>query len=84
MMPFNNCRIITNFLNLFIANTTFLYPLETLEKRKIFWCFQEIEKVCIGNEWVNAEKVPRVLFKNAVSKDLFYKNLQKTVIYYLK
>ena len=34
----------------FVPNAPFLYPLKT------FWCFQGVEKGCIGNEWVNEEK----------------------------
>ena len=40
-------------INPFISNPPFLHPLETSEHRKVFWCFQGIEKGCIGNEWVN-------------------------------
>ena len=39
-------------INPVIPNAPFLYPLKT-ENRKVFWYFQEIEKGCIGNEWVN-------------------------------
>ena len=39
--------------NPFIPNALFLYPLKTLENRKVFWCFQEVEKVCIENKCVN-------------------------------
>ena len=47
--PFKNY-----FFNPFVPNAPFLYPLKT-ENRKIFWCFQGVEKGCIGNEWVNAQ-----------------------------
>ena len=40
-------------LNPFTSNAPFLYPLKTSENRKVFWCFQRVEKGCIGNEWVN-------------------------------
>ena len=30
-----------------------MYPLKTSENYKVFWCFQEVEKECIGNNWVN-------------------------------
>ena len=39
--------------NPFVPNAHFLYPLKTSENRKIFWCFQGVEKGCIGNEWVS-------------------------------
>ena len=38
--------------NPFVPNAPFLYSLKTLENRKVFWCFQEVEKGCIGNKWV--------------------------------
>ena len=38
-------------LNPFVINATFLYPLKTSEKLTVFWCFQGLEKGCIGNEW---------------------------------
>ena len=34
-------------------NVRFLYPLKTSEDLKVFWCFQGLEKGCIGNTWVN-------------------------------
>ena len=39
-------------INLFVLNDPFLYPLKTSENRKVFYCFQGVEKGCIGNEWV--------------------------------
>ena len=39
-------------INPFVPNWPFLYPLKTSENRKVFWCFQEIEKGRIGKEWV--------------------------------
>ena len=44
--------IIYQTLNPFVPNAPFLYSLKTLENLKDFWCFQEVEKRCIGNEWV--------------------------------
>ena len=40
------------YINPFVPNATFLYPLKTLENRKVFWCFQGVEKACTRNEWV--------------------------------
>ena len=40
------------FFNLFVPNAPFLYPLKILENLVVF-CFQEVEKGCIRNEWVN-------------------------------
>ena len=46
---------IKHCINPFVLNAPFLYPLETLENRKIFGCFQGVEKGCIGSEWVIEE-----------------------------
>ena len=32
---------------------TFSKPLKTSENRTVFWCFQGIEKGCIGYKWVD-------------------------------
>ena len=37
------------------SNTPFLYPLETSENLQGF-CFQGVEKGCIGNEWVKSDE----------------------------
>ena len=37
-----------------VPNAPFLYPLKTSENRKVFWCFQGVEKGYIGNKWVNS------------------------------
>ena len=34
----------------FVPETPFLYTLKT-DHRKVFYCFQGVEKQCIGNEW---------------------------------
>ena len=49
-VSFHCVYIITNP---FAPNVPFLYPLKTSEYRKVFWCFQGVEKGCIGNKWVN-------------------------------
>ena len=36
--------------NPFFPNATFLYSLKTSENLKVFWCFQGVEKECIGNK----------------------------------
>ena len=53
-------------LNPFLPNTPFLYPLKTSENRKVFWCFQEVGKACIGNKWVKAFK--SCLWRNETSR----------------
>ena len=35
-------------LNPFVPNALFLYTLKTLKNRKVFWCFQEVEKGYLG------------------------------------
>ena len=32
-------------------NAPFLYPLKSSENLKVFWCFQGVEKECIGKKW---------------------------------
>ena len=41
--------------NPFVPNAHFLNPLKLSENRKVFLCFQEIEKGCIGNEEVKVD-----------------------------
>ena len=48
---FFNCFFLLLF-NSFVPNVPFLYPLKALEKRKVFWCFQGVEKGYIGNIWI--------------------------------
>ena len=40
--------ILTHFFPMHPFST----PLKTSENHKVFWCFQGVEKGCIGNEWV--------------------------------
>ena len=39
--------------NLFVPNAPFLNSLKAPKNPKIFWCFQGVEKGCIGNNCVN-------------------------------
>ena len=39
----------------FIQNVPLLYPLKTLENLTFLWCFQGVEKGCIGNNWVKIQ-----------------------------
>ena len=39
------------FINPFVPNAPFLYYVKTSENLTVF-CFQGVEKGCIGNEWV--------------------------------
>ena len=45
--------VLLSKVNRFVPNVLFLYPLKTSENPKVFLCFQEAEKGCIGNEYVN-------------------------------
>ena len=48
----NSARIVEILFNPFFPNATFFYPLKTSENRKVFQCFQGVEKGCIGKEWI--------------------------------
>ena len=53
---------LTNMIfNPFIPNAPFLYPLKASENLAVFWCFQGLEKGCIGNELVELQ---RILFQS--------------------
>ena len=41
----------------FVPNASFLYHLKTSGNLKVFWWFQWIEKVCIGNKWITLKIV---------------------------
>ena len=56
-------HLLKYFINPFVPNAPFFYPLKTRENHMVFWCFPGVEKGCIGDEWVKNE-----MFKN-------YKNL---------
>ena len=43
---------ISGHVNPFVLSASFLYPLITSENLTFFWCFQRVEKGCIGNKWV--------------------------------
>ena len=47
----NKIYILLHF-NPFVPSATFLYPFKTSEKLTIFWCFQGVEKGCIGKKCV--------------------------------
>ena len=50
---FNNIISLHSLLfNSFVLNAPFLYPLKTSKNLTVFWCFQGVEKECIGNERV--------------------------------
>ena len=41
------------YINPLVPNAPFVYRLKLSENRKVFWCFQGVEKGYIGNEWIN-------------------------------
>ena len=41
-----------NQSNQFVPNAPFFYCLKPSENRKVFCCFQGVEKGCIGKKWV--------------------------------
>ena len=47
-------KLTEKLINPFVPNAPFLYSLKTSEN--LFWCFEEVEKECIGNEWVKEDK----------------------------
>ena len=53
--------IATIIFNPFAPNAPFLYPLKTSENRKVFWCFQGVEKGCIWDEWANKYNAIKLL-----------------------
>ena len=46
-----NLKKVRGTIDPFVSNAPLLYPLKTSENRKVF-CFQGVEKGCIGNKWV--------------------------------
>ena len=51
-------------INPFFLKALFLYPLNTSENLTIFWCFQGVEKWCIGNKWVNVQCVKQTVIQD--------------------
>ena len=50
------CNQSSLIINPFAPSAPFLYPLKTSEHLTVFWCFQGVEKGCIGDKWVNLFK----------------------------
>ena len=55
-------------LNPFVPNAPFLYPLKISEIRKVFWCFQGVEKGCINSFGSFNEKSSKEEVKNGCLK----------------
>ena len=45
-------KLLKKYVNPFAPNGPFLYSLKTPENITVFWCFQGLEKGCIGNKWI--------------------------------
>ena len=58
-----------SLFNPFVPNTIFLYTLKTSGNLTGFWCFQGLEKGCIGNEW--ADKVTGLVTSTSLLQDIF-------------
>ena len=56
-----------DLLNPFFPNTPFLYPLKISENLTVIWCFQGIEKRCIGDKWVKKDNSFTVHHRNIQS-----------------
>ena len=71
-----------DLFNPYIPNVPFLNPLKKSKNLKVFWCFQEVEKGCIGNKWVKmAQNIfsVRCNFRLGIGK---YVSLNKITCYY--
>ena len=92
---FSSCYLISQTLsvkydiflliNPFVPNAPFLYSLNLT----VFWCFQGIEKRCIGNKWVsntsiNLFKKPHTTGTNAQIQNNGKKTGKKRVLKYIK
>lgn len=58
LFSFEICKQNKNFLNFkfiypFVRNIPSLYPLKTLEHRKVFWCFQGVKKDALKTNGLN-------------------------------
>ena len=67
----------TCFVNLFVLSAPFLYPQKTSENLTAFWCFQGVEKECIGNKpCVRYFKKKKRIFHLALRKLFRKTNIQ--------
>ena len=60
-------------INPVVPNAPFLYPLKASENCKVFWCFYEVEKGGIGNEWIKDVTKMKKLQNQHMSKDKYRK-----------
>ena len=53
---FKNILPMSKSEHIFLTHSFPMHPFSTSWKhRKVFWCFQGVEKGCIGNEWVKLD-----------------------------
>ena len=81
------------YVNPFVPNAPFLYPLKTSENQKVLRCFQGVEKGCIGNEWVNYDLagqdratddiyiIPKTEMNKNWNKKQFLKDYKNIILY---
>ena len=69
--PIDNSILYHNPL---VPRAPFLYTLKKLENRKVF-CFQGLEKGCIGNGWINIRQKSNIRYKIKTTNPI-------TVIYF--
>ena len=74
-------KVCCNSFNPFFHNALFLYHLKPSEKVKIFWCFQRVEKACVGNEWVNDVARRNISFCKSSRQNIFSFSLLLIFLY---
>ena len=57
-----------NTLKPFAPNPPFVYLLKASQNRKVFGCFQGVEKGCIGNEWVKQQDFGATTYQKKFKK----------------
>ena len=67
--------------NPFVPNASFLYPLKTSENITVFWCFQWVQKRCIGNKCVKSFFPWQLNHKQPLQSRCNHKWLDKEVSY---
>ena len=60
------------YINPFVPNAPFLYPLKISENRKVFWYFQGVEEGCIWSKRVNILHLTIAPCSNLASRLVVY------------
>ena len=58
--PVYNILFELEFQKYFRATGLFLYPPESVRKRKVFWCFQGVWKDTSEKKWVNNDRIIKI------------------------